>query len=407
MMISTFFYRLFWFYLGISVMEVDDEKGPDLSWRMHVIDSSSEGADGTKMADVNGDGHQDIVVGWEEGGITRLYFNPGTPGQEWTYVEVPSPDVEDAFAIDLDGDGYMDLVTFSEGSHQKITVHWAPSDMEAYYISEEWVSEDIPITVGMTRWMFGRPHEVDGKNGIDLIVGSKDPNGTVGWLESPANPRDLNAWKYHELSKAGWIMSIELVDMSGNGKDDILLTDRYGDLKGLRWLERPETAMLHSPWPNHFIGLRAGEPMFLGLAGSKKGNNDVFSGIMVPDLVRGWEYFFHEAGIWQSQFIPYPEWGGTRGKSVAFADINGNGRPDMVASFEGAKEKSGVIGLMDVFSEAPDFVDISGEPGVKYDLVVLVDMDGDGDLDILTSEETAEDGSKKGLGVIWYENPLF
>jgi hypothetical protein len=63
------------------------------------------------------------------------------------------------------------------------------------------------------------------------------------------------------------------------------------------------------------------------------------------------------------------------------------------------------VGIIDVFSDSPKVVDISGAPGVKYDLVVLVDMDGDGDLDVLTSEETAEDGSKKGLGVIWYENP--
>ena len=37
--------------------------------------------------------------------------------------------------------------------------------------------------------------------------------------------------------------------------------------------------------------------------------------------------------------------------------------------------------------------------GVKHDLVPLIDLDGDGDLDVLTTEET------KGLGVVWYENP--
>ena len=42
---------------------------------------------------------------------------------------------------------------------------------------------------------------------------------------------------------------------------------------------------------------------------------------------------------------------------------------------------------------------ISGVDGVKHDLVVPVDLDGDGDLDILTCEEV------KNLGVIWYENP--
>jgi hypothetical protein len=43
--------------------------------------------------------------------------------------------------------------------------------------------------------------------------------------------------------------------------------------------------------------------------------------------------------------------------------------------------------------------EISGPTGVKYDLVALVDLDGDGDLDVITTEENTN------LGVIWYENP--
>ena len=46
--------------------------------------------------------------------------------------------------------------------------------------------------------------------------------------------------------------------------------------------------------------------------------------------------------------------------------------------------------------------DISGAPGIKFDLIELLDLDADGDLDVLTSEER-EGGS--GLGVLWYENP--
>ena len=44
--------------------------------------------------------------------------------------------------------------------------------------------------------------------------------------------------------------------------------------------------------------------------------------------------------------------------------------------------------------------DISGpEEGIKFDLIQLIDLDGDGDLDVLTCEE------RDNLGVIWYENP--
>ncbi len=48
----------------------------------------------------------------------------------------------------------------------------------------------------------------------------------------------------------------------------------------------------------------------------------------------------------------------------------------------------------------PDPHPISGPQGIKFDLVKLLDLDGDGDLDVLTCEE------RDNLGVIWYENPL-
>ena len=45
--------------------------------------------------------------------------------------------------------------------------------------------------------------------------------------------------------------------------------------------------------------------------------------------------------------------------------------------------------------------DVSGRVGVKFDLVELVDLDGDGDLDAITCEEV------DNLGVFWFENPLY
>ena len=377
------------------------------SWKRHTIDNTSLGSDGSKLADVNGDGHVDLIVGWEEGGVSRLYINPGEPREFWEYIEVPSPDVEDAFAVDLDGDGFMDLVTLSEGSHQRITIHWAPSDWEAYYQADQWESQDVPVTVGKTRWMFGRPVDVDGKNGIDLVVGSKNPNGTLGWLEAPENPRNIAAWKYHEITPAGWIMSIELLDMDQDGLKDILISDRYGDLRGVRWLKHPGHGLgLTDLWKNNVIGVQGGEPMFLALAAIPEWTSDGVPAIVVPDLAKGWEIFYREKGIWINKSMAYPAFSGTRGKSVAVADLNQNGSLDLVASFEGALDKSGVLAVNGFLEENPSFTDISGKAGVKYDFIVLMDMDNDGDLDVLTCEETGEDGSKAGLGIIWYENPI-
>ena len=43
--------------------------------------------------------------------------------------------------------------------------------------------------------------------------------------------------------------------------------------------------------------------------------------------------------------------------------------------------------------------EISGPEGVKFDRIELLDLDQDGDQDVITCEE------RDNLGVIWYENP--
>ncbi len=98
-------------------------------WTMHPIDPEPlSGADGAKFADVNDDGLPDLVSGFEEGGVSRIYIHPGLENSKnyWEYVELPSPDVEDALLVDLDGDGKVDLVTASEGQTNQIMFHWAP-----------------------------------------------------------------------------------------------------------------------------------------------------------------------------------------------------------------------------------------------------------------------------------------
>ncbi len=367
-------------------------------WPMHVIDDTSFGSDGTKLYDVNGDGQMDIITGWEQGNVARLYFNPGNKGDVWDFVEVSAPQIEDALLADLDGDGFADIVTLTEGDDQQVKIHWAPADAEKYRQSEHWQSQDIPATVGKTRWMFGIPLDVDGKHGLDLVVGSKDPHATLGWLEAPADPHDMDSWRFHEITAAGWIMSIVAQDMDGDGREDILISDRYGENRGVRWLRNPGPGEAQKQlWENHVLGLTDGEPMFLTTVSENL--------ILAPDLKKGLLSFHKTAsGNWQADTLVYPDFAGTRGKAVALGDLNGDGTEDIVLSFEGAEDRHGVIWQDGATKK---FYPLSDQQGIKFDLVVLHDMDGDGDLDVLTSEENNNSATIGGLGVVWYENSLY
>jgi len=237
-------------------------------WPSHIIDNSSLGADGVKLADINGDGLMDIATGWEESGITKVYINPGSEESKsnWPSVIVGrTENVEDAVFADLDGDGFLDVISSSEGETQKIFVHWAPKDRKDLLSAEKWEQAVLPDSEKHAQqWMFAWPMQVDGKNGVDLIAGSKGERAQLGWFEAPENGRDLAGFRWHPISQAGWIMAIWKRDMDGDGDVDIVTSDRMGELRGCRWLENPGYGPAQTKlWKSHLMG--AGEEEVLNM----------------------------------------------------------------------------------------------------------------------------------------------
>lgn len=376
------------------------------AWTIRVIDQSSRGADGVRLLDVNADGRLDIATGWEEGGRIRAYLNPGGAGvrRPWPAIDVgrvATP--EDAVFVDLDRDGAIDVVSACEGTERTMFVHWAPRGPSDYRKAEAWTTQPLPASANRMQWMFTTPLQVDGRNGVDLVSGAKNENATVGWFEAPANARDLASWIWHPIYDAGWIMSIEPVDMEGDGDQDLVVSDRVGPGSGTLWLENPGPGDAQKRyWPVHRIGATGREAMFLTVVDlDRDGLDDVVT------AVRDKEILFHRRlsrdGLrWEEHRIAVPASAGTS-KSVAAADIDLDGKIDLVLSAEGAKGPlSGVVRLSyrtSVTDREWMAHEISGVPGTKYDVVRLIDLDDDGDLDVLTCEET------DNLGVIWYENP--
>ena len=376
----------------------------DAPWPRHTIDDSSQGADGVRLADVNGDGLMDIATGWEEGGLVRAYLHPGhrKATSKWPAVtvgRVKSP--EDAVFADLDGDGASEVISSCEGGNKSVFIHWAPGKEKDYLDPTEWKTEKLPTTAGQQMWMYALPMQIDGSHGPDFFVGSKGENGSIGWLQAPENPRDLARWNFHKLQDAGWVMSLIAADMNGDGRDDLLVSDRHGKTRGVFWLENPgpERAPEPTAWKRHEIGGRDRELKFITIGDLDQDGRDDVIASEKQSLI----WFRFEGETWVERIIPLPA-GVGGGKSVVICDIDGNGRNDLAFSCEGAKAPlSGVRWLS--WEKSPldgPWTDheIAGPEGLKYDRLVVSDVDGDGDPDLLCCEERDQ------LGVFWYENPF-
>ena len=363
-------------------------------WQRHVIDDSSRGADGVKAADINGDGHLDLVTGWEEGGQIRVCLQPDVEliSDRWPAVtvgRVGSP--EDAVFCDLDRDGVFEVISCCEGSTRLMYVHCCV-DTAAMLDEASWETNEIALDISARQWMFATPLETVASESRRIIAGAKGDGAELGILTSTGVLDGDFSWEWEPLRSAGWIMSIDTLDMDGDGDRDIIYSDRRGLNRGVYWMEQ----IGDEHWHHHTIGGVNHEVMFLDTGDL---NGDGILEIVAAARDAGIIIMSRDAADseqWQERIISLTETCGT-GKGVAILDVDRDGDNDIVFSCENSALKIGVGWLA-----APNWElqDISGSTeGVKFDLLLPMDVNADGWTDIITCEE------RENLGLIWYENP--
>jgi hypothetical protein len=375
--------------LAVTALQLPS-RPPDLPFRIHSIDSGA--SETAAVADVNGDGRLDIVSG------EHWYERPVASGP-WTKHRFRalgfSNQYIDNFSdlpIDVDGDGYPDVVSVSWFAKKvawwrnpgKAGGLWREASIHTGFNVEFAILADIDNdgkaheVVAQENGTGQAWYEVKNKAFVGHVIsdrsyghgiGAGDVNGDKrtdiltprGWLEAPADPR-TGPWTFH----AAW-ESINL----------------------------PHTPPAAPPKPEG--PLRVSELGFMHVLDvDDDGRNDVVSAAGHDFGV----YWFQQGadGKWTRRTID-AAW--SQGHASTLVDLNGDGRTDLVTgkrfmahngSDPGEREPLGVYWYERLPASPPSttgmvewvrhIVDFGGRVGGGMQIPV-VDIDGDGDFDLV------------------------
>jgi hypothetical protein len=400
---------------------------PEEYWRKWNIDSDGNGADGVHTGDFNRDGLVDVVSGWEQSGELKLYLNPGIDRLKlpatWSPIDISGglavEGIEDAAFVDLDLDGSIEaVVSSSEGSSRMLAIHWqtgAPSSDPQSWIGTE-LTADRPSS-----YMKARAGQIDGVGGADIVAGTKatgDEPSLIYWFKSPpqATAANANSWQRFLVGENDVkTVSLAIRDMDGDKQPDIV----YAGRQGVGWFKNPGVVALgtlpaEAYWEKIVITESGSEFTFCKLR--PDGGADLIattskkSGMLAKWLKRldasgrRWEEYPISAATSRPDWT---SWDKFVLKGVACGFVDADDRIDVV--FTASGDGHGVFMMSPAqdmaLGQAWDRVNITPSVrGMKFDNLKLTDMDNDGDLDIVTTEE-GEGIYSEGEGVLWFENP--
>jgi hypothetical protein len=331
-------------------------------WERHVIDSSKPWRSlFVSTADLDGDGRKDVITGgW-------WYKNPGALGQQWARQVIGAPLNNMAVVYDFDRDGDMDVLgTQGQGSDANDSFVWARNDGSGSFTVLS------NIAKGMGDFLQGvAVAEYQGQ--LQIALSWHNPGNGIQALTVPPQPSETG-WSWQKLSETSQDEALTAGDIDGDGDMDLLLGTKWLRNEGAFWRVQTLNESREAPDRNRLGDINAD-----GLLDAIVG----FEAVSIPGPLVWYEQGSSSTAPWTEHVIDTV----IGPMSLDVADMDGDGDFDVVIGEHNLAEPSkaslyiyeNTDGLGHHWSR---HVVYTGDE--HHDGAQLVDIDGDGDLDILS-----------------------
>ena len=358
------------------------KKSPSGDWMKQMVDDGGMATEDLATADLNGDGRPEIVAGGRATGNVRIYWNESRP--KWMRRLVAEGfHNQTAIAADFTRDGKVDVISNDIDGRKT----WL-------YVAPDW--KPVLLHEGISI-IHSEAMDVDRDGDIDFI-GARYSPGHIFWLEQPKDALK-SPWPYHvidDVNKGGvnGIHGLILGDVDQDGRPDLIgnsAQPKGAFPESLAWFRIPRDPA--QMWERNVFAVRdaPGLSHYLGFGDvNGDGRPDIASAAKVAqggNWFAWWEQPASRRGPWRKHVIATGQGGAT---NIHVADLNGDRRADFFASRGHGR---GVV-----WYEAPDWRphEVNAELAGPHSLA-LGDIDGDGDVDAATC-------AKDSAIAAWFEN---